>query len=221
RHKEAIEHLKAGAARPKFQYYLEMPKPSRYNVEPPNSSSNLPNTIGMGQLCNTAALAQALRLEKEGRIEEASKLRLAAYRMATDFATEPNSLNIGSFLTDGRTPVIKSMLYSLNNGGGSAAVDLEMARRIAEIDDRMPSPYQTALLKWRLTESIMEDWLVKGKKNPLGVRDEADLIINQLPGFRARTYGNFMDMFPKQLEMIRPSLENWDYEALRKYRKES
>lgn len=212
-HQKALEHLLLAIKRPKAQYYIEAP----------NSSFTPPSLIQNRALI-TIACAQAQRLHLAGKTSEAIELALAAYRMGTDLARDPNAMLIQALTSVINRQIARNTLFSIiNSGTTDAKTDLEIARRISELDSLMPNAYHSYNQETQAILASLEDAFIKKDLSQSGMlgdlfpynNDFRKTFINSLSGLRIRSYNAYVKFIQSYSEKVRPSAENWDFPTAR------
>jgi hypothetical protein len=196
RHSKAIEHLLAGAKKPRFQYNSELPS-IKTNFLSPITLRNLSNIV----------IAQAARLEKEGKSSEAIELNLALYHMGSQIA-EPYSPIISLLLSKTcRNIADKPLFKNINKGSGEAATYTKIARQIAQDNANAPSAYDVIDWEWQYSSRTIEDSFF----NSTSSNDSLD---NLPTNIKLRVFKSYMEKQNQILETLKPSLENWDFAGL-------
>jgi hypothetical protein len=202
RHAAAVRALHEGASRPRAQYF----------TEPTTATTPMPwmrSTRALAQLGS----AQGHRLRLERTLESAWPLELAAYRFGTDVA-EPDTGAVTLAVALGcRRTAASSLFQALTASELRPDSYAAIARAVAREDARMPSPLQMA----------------QAESNVMGRSVEAYYLTDRLPGaprqpepipglradaFRMRVLDRFFRLRDAELEMLRPALENWQFETL-------
>lgn len=210
-HQKALEHLLLAVKRPKAQYY----------VEPPNSA-HIPPSLIQNRALVIIACAQARRLNQEGKTSEAVELALAAYRMSTDLARDPNAFLLESLISVvGRTIAGKTLFIILHSGTTDAKTDIEIARRVSELESQIPNAYRFYQQEIQSKDATLEDILIKQDYSQVKAVDSLPpynsfgvFLIKLLPGLRIRTYNSYIKFSQEYSEKLRPSTEKWDFQTL-------
>ena len=193
KHIKAVDYLKAGASRPKFQFYKEV-------ATHDTKLLSITDFIHLSKL----AIAQASRLEKEGKSNEALDLELAVYHMGTQ-VFEPYTPMTSALLSwSCHRVVAKALFKRLNKGGGDKDLYLKIANKIAEDDSKPSTPQEIMEWEWQFSNRSLEDSLINGTAQ------------KQFPkNLSIRVYNNFVLKHNEMVEkLIKPSLETLDVKAM-------
>lgn len=193
KHIKAIDYLKAGASKPKFQFYKEL-------ATHDTKLLSITDFIHLSKL----AIAQASRLEKEGKSNEALDLELAVYYMGTQ-VFEPYTPMTSALLSwNCHRIVAKALFKRLNKGGGDKDLYLKIANKIAENDSKSSTPQEIMEWEWQFSNRSLEDSLINGTAQ------------KQFPkNLSIRVYNDFVLKHNEMVEkLIKPSLETLDVKAM-------
>lgn len=193
KHIKAIDYLKVGVNKPKFQFYKEL-------ATHDTKLLSITDFIHLSKL----AIAQASRLEKEGKSNEALDLELAVYHMGTQ-VFEPYTPMTSALLSwSCHRVVAKALFKRLNKGGGDKDLYLKIANKIAEDDSKSSTPQEIMEWEWQFGNRSLEDSLVNGPTQ------------KQFPkNLSVRVYNDFVLKHNELVEkLIKPSLETLDVKAM-------
>lgn len=193
KHIKAIDYLKAGASKPKFQFYKEL-------ATHDSKLLSITDFIHLSKL----AIAQASRLEKEGKSNEALDLELAVYHMGTQ-VFEPYTPMTSALLSwNCHRMVAKALFKRLNKGGGDKDLCLKIVRKIVEDDSKSSTPQEIMEWEWQFSNRSLEDSLINGTAQ------------KQFPkNLSIRVYNDFVLKHNEMVEkLIKPSLETLDVKAM-------
>lgn len=158
---DAFRHLLAGAKQARFQLV----------TEENGTRTPAPNLLAVDCLVNLTA-AEARRLDEKGEANRADELRLAAFRMSTDFAEEGG--NFLALLVSQRARALCFQMFErwLRRGAADAQRTNRFLRRMADIDARMPvNPFPFFDNDMRQFQQLIEDSLVNTDRS----RDVSEL----------------------------------------------
>ncbi|PYQ13088.1 MAG: hypothetical protein DMF80_16320 [Acidobacteria bacterium] len=144
RHPDALTHLRAGAARTRFEYFREAP-----TVVTP-----VPDLQALRHLAELAT-AEARRLKDAGDPDAALALETAAYRYGTDLAQLDAGLLLPLTAAGCRRTAAAALFASLATASAPALA--RAARAVAAEDDRMPGAGEATASEWRLIHRTVED----------------------------------------------------------------
>lgn len=189
RHPDALTHLRAGAARTRFEYFREAP-----TVVTP-----VPDLQALRHLAELAT-AEARRLKDAGDPDAALALETAAYRYGTDLAQLDAGLLLPLTAAGCRRTAAAALFASLATASAPALA--RAARAVAAEDDRMPGAGEATASEWRLIHRTVEDGF-------LGTGEAAG-------AYRQRVFARFLQQHDAVLDEARPLLEAWDFPGLQR-----
>ncbi|MBI4852011.1 MAG: serine/threonine protein kinase [Acidobacteria bacterium] len=207
KHQVAIERVLAGAKRPKAQYYSELP----------TASTSMPNFIQIRSLI-IVVCAQARRLHLEGKTAQGVELALAAYEMSIDIGADPNANLISGLISVvGSGIAYRTLFPIIYSGTTDAATDLEITRKIVELEQKIPNIHKTLTQDLQALHISLEEALIKNDPTELkGLAtsfqyEKLMSALANLPGLRIRLHNELVTFNQNYLEQIRPSAETWDF----------
>jgi hypothetical protein len=193
RHADALVHLRAGATRPRFEYFHEAP-----TVITP-----IPDLQAVRQLAEVAA-AEGHRLREAGDPAGALDLETAAYHYGTDLAQLDAGLLLPITATGCRRSAAAALFASLGKEAPAEAF-ARAARAVGAEDRRMPSAWQATESEWRLINRTVADGFLGASGGPAAPS-----------AFRRRVFASFAQQHDAALEEARPVLESWDFPGLQR-----
>jgi hypothetical protein len=146
-----------------------------------------------------------------GDPQYAADLLTATYRMATDCA-EPSATGLMGTLiaVSGRANVQRAISAWLARGGTDPAIEVEIARRMALADARLPSAADAVEYDLTAAAHAIRGMLVSDPYWSPMHRDTYMTALRVMPGLRLRAYESFARGHLLLLDELHPGLESWN-----------
>lgn len=202
--KKTITYLLEGAKASKFQFYNRIP----------SSSDGTINFVSSRELFNLANL-QTRALIEEGKLEQATQIALAAYKMASYLNTDPNSGLLFPLVSEICRDIMVKVLFDLINQDNIKADTLIIiAKEIQEADSKVGRPYEVMLREWRISQISLDNTLIGEVEEKKDEYLKKYLKTNYLPSaLKQRLYKSLMEKIQTDIFLLSVPLKQWDFSA--------
>lgn len=201
KHKTALEHLKEASKLSQYQFY-------EYS---PSFSDPAPNYLSVLTLSNLVNLQSRVFIDKK-ELLKAQELDLAAYKMANNFALEPNGSLIFSMISEvTRGRAAGDLFYLLTQKEVTKDSLIEIASQLEKMDSRLPDPHQVMMREWKTTQLGLDTTLVEQKSG----YDIDNISVDYIPSaLKLRIYQGYMQKSQSYMLLLTSALKQWDFESL-------
>lgn len=199
---EVINHILAGTKKTGIQYYTEPP-----------FQAQTPSFIDIKDLAYLLT-AKARRLELDNHFNEALQLDLMAYHMGTDITLEPQATIFSMFISIVcRSVASGALIHWLNQDKSDTNTYLDVARKVADLDERMPDllriiENEKQLALWQTSEERKDFFYYKFDETSFAQT------IKLFPGLQQRITNAYLNYSTECLENIELNLQRSDLENL-------